>query len=474
MTLGLESLSSVGAYAVRPDILLGPDGPIRDAVMTVESGRIAAIEPACRRDETIDSGIPTVRLENRAIVPGFIDTHHHVTEPFAKAIACGEPAQMWKRIWMPLEEATSPETAYIAAKWTFFEALRGGFTTVVDHGIRGAEHTDAIQRAAEETGVRLVSSTGVYDLSDFDTDARKPAAASTVDDALRTADDHVARTARRNNVTPSLACGTVQSNSGETIKCLSDYCAERGMVFQIHANEHTPEVHRCIEREGCRPIEYLNRIGALGPTTLIAHAALVTGDEIAMLRETDTAVSYNPVASQWKGNGVAPALDYARRESASGSGPTPRATMRSGCSMRRRSVSVWPTACPTTIFPAVPAGYGSTRRPGEVRGRRVSARSPVSWSRGLRRISWCWKWSRQKSFRPGISHGNWYATTIGPISSRRWLPGALRRSGESPWVPRSQRSRKSIWRPESGRSTTPTSCVSTGRAIPIGPDIPVA
>ena len=313
MTLGLESLSTVGAYAVRPDILLGPDGPIRDAVMAVENGRIAAIEPACRRDETIDSGIPTLRLENRAIVPGFIDTHHHVTEPFAKAITCGEPAQMWKRIWMPLEEATSPETAYIAAKWTFFEALRGGFTTVVDHGIRGAEHTDAIQRAAEETGLRLVSSTGVYDLSDFDTDARKPAAASTIDDALRTADDHVARTVERRNVTPSLACGTVQSNSGEMIKCLSDYCAERGMVFQIHANEHTPEVHRCIEREGCRPIEYLHRIGALGPTTLIAHATLVTGDEIAMLRDTDTAVSYNPVASQWKGNGVAPALDYARR-----------------------------------------------------------------------------------------------------------------------------------------------------------------
>ena len=281
--------------------------------MAVDNGKIVAIEPASRRESKIDPGIPTVRLEKRAIVPGFVDTHHHVTEPFAKAITCGEPAQMWKRIWMPLEEASTPETAYIAAKWTFFEALRGGFTTIVDHGIRGVEHTDAIQRAAEETGLRLVSSTGVYDLSDFETDATKPAAASTIDDALRTADDHVARTARRRNVTPSLACGTVQSNSGEMIKCLSDFCAEQGIVFQIHANEHTPEVHRCIERQGCRPIEYLHRIGALGPTTLIAHATLVTGDEIAILRDTDTAVSYNPVASQWKGNGVAPALDYARR-----------------------------------------------------------------------------------------------------------------------------------------------------------------
>ncbi len=40
---------------------------------------------------------------------------------------------------------------------------------------------------------------------------------------------------------------------------------------------------------------------------------MVTSDEIKILRDTDTAVSYNPVASQWKGNGVAPALEYARQ-----------------------------------------------------------------------------------------------------------------------------------------------------------------
>jgi cytosine/adenosine deaminase-related metal-dependent hydrolase len=45
-------------------------------------------------------------------------------------------------------------------------------------------------------------------------------------------------------------------------------------------------------------------------TTLIAHATLVTANEISMLKSTDTAVAYNPVASMWKGNAVAPALDY--------------------------------------------------------------------------------------------------------------------------------------------------------------------
>jgi 5-methylthioadenosine/S-adenosylhomocysteine deaminase len=41
---------------------------------------------------------------------------------------------------------------------------------------------------------------------------------------------------------------------------------------------------------------------------LLAHATLITPTELNMLRETDTAVAYNPVASAWKGNAVAPAV----------------------------------------------------------------------------------------------------------------------------------------------------------------------
>ena len=114
----------------------------------------------------------------------------------------------------------------------------------------------------------------------------------------------------KNLIEPSLACGTVQSNTGEMIAALSAFCADRKITFQIHANEHTPEVHACIEAYGKRPIEYLHSIGALGPQTLIAHAVLVTPNEIRLLQETNTAVAYNPVASIWKGNGVAPALEY--------------------------------------------------------------------------------------------------------------------------------------------------------------------
>ena len=296
-------------YALQPDTVLGPGGDLPGSVLVVANGRIAAVGlPAELPPQYRDLKI--VRLERRAIVPGFLDVHHHVIEPFAKALTAGEPAQIWKRIWMPLEATATPELCYLGAKWTFLESLRGGITTVVEHAIRSRDCIDAVNRAAADCGIRLVSSTGAYDLKNFSTSTVSPDASASIDAALAAAEIHVADCRRYANVTPSLACGTVQSNSSEMIKALSGFCSDNGILFQIHANEHTPEVQACLEAYGKRPIEFLHALGALGPQTLIAHATLVTQEEVRLLKGTDTAVAYNPVASLWKGNAVAPALQY--------------------------------------------------------------------------------------------------------------------------------------------------------------------
>ena len=97
------------------------------------------------------------------------------------------------------------------------------------------------------------------------------------------------------NVEPSMACGTVQSNSGRLITALARWCQEHDVLFQIHANEHTGEVHRSVERHGLRPIQYLDATGMRwGPMTLLAHTTLVTPAEARRLRDTDTAVRLQP------------------------------------------------------------------------------------------------------------------------------------------------------------------------------------
>ena len=99
--------------------------------------------------------------------------------------------------------------------------------------------------------------------------------------------------------------------SDEMLHAASALCAEAGTIFQTHANEHLQAVERSLVARRQRPLEHLQAAGALGPQALVAHATLVTPDELNLLRDTDTAVAFNPVASAWKGNAVAPALQMA-------------------------------------------------------------------------------------------------------------------------------------------------------------------
>ncbi|MFC6658909.1 amidohydrolase family protein [Roseibium salinum] len=281
-------------------------------VLQVRDGAISFV--GFRTDfETQFRDTPVTDLPERAIVPGFIDAHTHLGQAFGKAITGGEPAQIWRRIWTPMEGSFDPETVYVSAKWMFLEALRGGFTGIVNFAIQNEAKTEALHRAATDVGIRLVSSTGAA----LPVDGRElPGAcdiAKAIDSSLTRVEAHIAACKDQPLITPSLCIPAVQGAPGELIRALSDYSAEKGVLFQIHTNEHHVEVHWSVCTYGKRPLEYFAENGAVGPHTLHHHCTLVTDNEIEILRETGSAVSYNPLASAWKGDRAAPALAFAAR-----------------------------------------------------------------------------------------------------------------------------------------------------------------
>lgn len=293
-----------GRYALAPRIVLTPEGAKTDAVIAVQAGAILAVEP--RQAFTAKfPDIPLTELKNCAVVPGMVDSHTHAGQTFGKSLICGEPMQIWRRIWLPLEDALDARASYLSAKWMFVEALRGGFTTVVNFNRNSFEQNDAVHEAADDTGIRLVS--GVAASTD------SPSAA-TVIESIKC---HVSQCRGRSRISPSLCFGFYGASlEGLSLQDLSDigrYCQEQGILLQMHSNEHFPDVHDCIVRFGKRPIELWDELGVLGEFTLLHHATLVSANEIELLKQRGAGVSYNPVASQWKGNAVAPALEYAHR-----------------------------------------------------------------------------------------------------------------------------------------------------------------
>nr|WP_272940648.1 amidohydrolase family protein [Sinorhizobium meliloti] len=89
-------------------------------------------------------------------MPGFIDTHTHLTQSLGKSLVFGEPSEIFRRIWVPLEGSLDERMVYLSAKLAALECLRGGFTAAVDAGTRSAGHINALIRAARQTGLRSV------------------------------------------------------------------------------------------------------------------------------------------------------------------------------------------------------------------------------------------------------------------------------------------------------------------------------
>lgn len=276
-----------GRMLLVPELVLLPEGPKRGQAVLVEDGKFRGIGPASRLTAQ-HHDLQPVRLDGHLLMPGFVDTHHHLTQSFGKAQAFGQPSEIFKSVWEPLEQALDEESAYLSAKLASLESLRGGFTTVADAGTRAPVDVEVVAKGAEEAGIRCVLS-------------------KTVSDG-KGGPRHLGRWDGHPLIHPSLAVPVPEDASGKVLKRAADMCAEAGAVFQIHVNEHLASVERSLKSVGRRPVEYLNHVGALGPQTLGAHATLLTPREMRMLADSGAAVSYNPVASAWKGNAVAHAV----------------------------------------------------------------------------------------------------------------------------------------------------------------------
>lgn len=283
-----------------PAALLLPDGVVRDKAIVIENGRFQAIDSLAALQQARPD-LPVHALPDRLVMPGFIDAHQHLTQALGKALAFGEPSEIFKRVWVPLEGFLTEEMTYLSAKLAALEALRGGFTTVADAGTRSSSDLAALARATEETGLRCVLG---FICNDGHDESRRDA-------ILRDADAHLSRYEHHKTITPSLAISIPEASSDATLKAVSDRCAESGRIFQTHVNEHLVAVERSLVDRKLRPLEHLHHAKALGPQTLCAHCTLVTPSELNLLLRSNAAVSYNPVASAWKGNAVAPALQMA-------------------------------------------------------------------------------------------------------------------------------------------------------------------
>ena len=279
-----------------PQQMLLPDGVRVGWAAWVRQGRFERVGPAAQLCAEISNAAPVV-LDQHLLMPGLIDAHTHLSQALGKALAFGEPSEIFRRIWVPMETTLRPQAAWLSAKLAAWEALRGGFTTVVDAGTRSEAGLDMLAQAVREVGIRCVLALTCNDL-------HHPAGDAAYAQGCEAAERHLQRFGSDALITPSLGISIPELGSDAMLARMAALALEAGVCFQTHANEHLVAVERSLVARGLRPIELLAKVNALNPSTLLAHATLMTPRELGLLRDTGAAVAYNPVASAWKGNAV--------------------------------------------------------------------------------------------------------------------------------------------------------------------------
>ncbi|MDX6375879.1 MAG: formimidoylglutamate deiminase, partial [Gaiellaceae bacterium] len=100
---------------------------------------------------------------------------------------------------------------------------------------------------------------------------------------------------------------SVRAVSEEWLARIAEHCADNDLVLHLHADEQPREIAETLAATGLRPIELIERAGALSHHTTIVHGTHCDDAEIALLAGRGATVCACPSTEGNLGDGYVPA-----------------------------------------------------------------------------------------------------------------------------------------------------------------------
>ena len=279
-----------------------------NGLLAVEQGAILAVG----RQEALAgkyTGRTTIDARQKVVLPGLVDTHHHFLQNYLKGARDDLPFVDWiAQVSSPLISlavrdylAGNDELQTQATRLGCAEALLSGITTVVN--MEWATPLRLVD-IYEEAGIRVVHCLYLTDVDEW----RSPGMLLPLDATLALAEELKKRCRASNGGRVTFRYGPACENSVSAglfrlVRSLAD---EGGVGIHLHIAESQFGWDNISRRHGRTPVHYLHDLGVLGPDVLAAHCIWVSDEDIRLLSETGTSVSYNPECHMKLSLGTAP------------------------------------------------------------------------------------------------------------------------------------------------------------------------
>ncbi|HEY0183552.1 MAG TPA: 8-oxoguanine deaminase [Rhodopila sp.] len=241
------------------------------------------------------------------VLPGLINTHHHFYQTLTRAspAALDRTLFPWLQALYPIWGRLTPDSLDAAATVAMAELLLSGCTTTTDHhyvfpaGLESAIDTEV--DVARRLGIRVVLTRGSMNLSQRDGGLPPDSVVQDADTILADSERLIARyhdTSSAAMVQVALAPCSPFSVTRSLMTATAALAERTGVRLHTHLAETADEEAFCLEKMGCRPLDYLEQCGWLGDRTWLAHGIHFNSAEIARMAKAGTCVTHCPCSNQ--------------------------------------------------------------------------------------------------------------------------------------------------------------------------------
>jgi 8-oxoguanine deaminase len=283
---------------------------LRGAGIYAEGGTIVQVGPAAELPATADE---VIDLSRCVVVPGLVNTHHHMVQTLTRAVPAAQDAELfgWLGALYPLWANLTPEMIHTATLTAMAELLLSGCTTSSDHLYiypNGARLDDALE-AAEAIGMRFHGSRGAMSLGQskggLPPDGVVEDEGAILQDMRRiieTYHDPARHSMRRIVVAPCSPFTVTEDLMREAAILARSY----GVTLHTHLAENDNDVTYSLERYGKTPANYARDLGWLGSDVWHAHCVKLDDEGIDDFARTGTGIAHCPSSNMRLASGIAP------------------------------------------------------------------------------------------------------------------------------------------------------------------------
>jgi 5-methylthioadenosine/S-adenosylhomocysteine deaminase len=264
-------------------------------IVAVGSGSSASLRFA---PKGIDAKLK-IDARGKLILPGFINGHTHVPMTLLRGLRDDVTLEEWLTKFIFPAEAKNVTEEFVrwGTRLAAAEQIRGGVTTFGDMYY----FEDAVAEETKAAGMRGVLGETILDF---------PAPDNKTNDAmLEYTEKFLKRWQGDPLIHAAVAPHSIYTCSQKTLQDSATLARKYNAPILIHVGETKKELNDSREKNGTTPVQYLDKLGILGPDVLAAHCVWVDETDRKILAQRQVGCVHNPSSNMMLASGVAPVIE---------------------------------------------------------------------------------------------------------------------------------------------------------------------